>query len=326
MLSYVIRRLLYAVPILIGVNLLTFALFFVVNSPDDMAVKMLGEKNVTPEAIRLWKEERGYDLPLFFNPSEKGLSRLTRTIFYQKGLSLMWFDFGRSDRNNIDIGYEIRRRMWPSLAITVPTFVLGLMVNITIALIFAYMRATVVDYVGVVACVVMMSISTLFYIIAGQFFFGKILRWFPISGYEPGLHAWRFVAMSVLIGVISGIGAGVRFYRTIFLEEMNKDYVRTARAKGVSEPGILFKHVLKNAMIPILTNVVMAIPFLFTGSLLFESFFAVPGLGNFTIEAIQAQDFAIVRSMVYLGSVLYVAGLIATDISYAAVDPRIKLG
>ena len=130
----------------------------------------------------------------------------------------------------------------------------------------------------------------------------------------------------VVIGIISGIGSGVRFYRTIFLEEINRDYVRTARAKGVSEAGVLFKHALKNAMIPILTNVVLAIPLLFLGSLVMEAFFAIPGLGSFTIEAIQAQDFAIVRSMVYLGSVLYIVGLLLTDISYTLVDPRIRFG
>ena len=122
------------------------------------------------------------------------------------------------------------------------------------------------------------------------------------------------------------MGTGVRFYRTIFLEEVNQDYVRTARAKGLSEGVVLFKHALKNAMIPILTNVVLAIPFLFIGSLVMENFFSIPGLGSFTIDAINAQDFAVVRSMVYLGSVLYIVGLLLTDISYTLVDPRIRLG
>jgi peptide/nickel transport system permease protein len=127
-----------------------------------------------------------------------------------------------------------------------------------------------------------------------------------------------------VIGLITGIGGGVRFYRTIFLEEINKDYIRTARAKGLSEAKVLFKHGLKNAMIPILTGVVMAIPFLFMGSLLMEVFFSIPGLGSFMIEAIHSMDFAIVRAMVYLGAVLYIIGLILTDISYTLVDPRIR--
>jgi peptide/nickel transport system permease protein len=129
----------------------------------------------------------------------------------------------------------------------------------------------------------------------------------------------------VLIGVIAGIGSGGRWYRPLFLEEMGRDYVRTARAKGLAESAVLFRHVLKNAMIPILTGVVVVIPLLFMGSLLTESFFGVPGLGSYTIDAIQAQDFAVVRSMVFIGSVLYILGLLLTDLSYTLVDPRIKL-
>ena len=171
----------------------------------------------------------------------------------------------------------------------------------------------------------MMSVSALFYIIGGQFVFGKMLKLFPISGYDTGLHAAKFVVLPVIIAVIGSLGGSVRFYRTVFLEELGKDYIRTARAKGLPESTVLFKHALKNAMIPILTNVVVSIPFLFYGSLIMESFFAIPGLGSFTIDAIHSQDFAIVRSMVYLGSLLYIAGLILTDISYTLVDPRIRL-
>ena len=178
---------------------------------------------------------------------------------------------------------------------------------------------------GVVLCVMLMSISTLFYIIGGQFVLGKIFMLFPISGYDTGLHAIKFMVLPVLIGIITSVGGGVRFYRTVFLEEINKDYIRTARAKGLSESKVLFKHGLKNAMIPVLTNLVVSIPFLFYGSLIMEAFFAIPGLGSFTIDAIQAQDFAIVRAMVYLGSILYIIGLILTDISYTLVDPRVRL-
>jgi len=204
-------------------------------------------------------------------------------------------------------------------------FIIGLFVDITFSMIIAYYRATYVDFWGTILCVIMMSISSLFYIIGGQWLFGKLLRLFPISGYDTGTNMLKFVFLPVLIGVISGIGTGVRFYRTIFLEEVNRDYVRTARAKGLSEGAVLFKHALKNAMIPILTGVVTAIPFLFMGSLVMENFFAIPGLGSFTIDAINAQDFAIVRGMVYLGSVLYIVGLLLTDISYTLVDPRIRL-
>jgi peptide/nickel transport system permease protein len=239
-------------------------------------------------------------------------------------VSLFAFHFGSADDGR-DIGYDIRQRMWPSLAIAIPVFIVGILVNITFAMLLAFFRATYVDIWGVVLCVVLMSISALFYIIGGQYLIGKTLQLVPISGYDTGINSFKFLVLPVVIGVIGGIGAGSRWYRTIFLEEINKDYVRTARAKGLSELRVLFRHVLKNAMIPILTGVVVVIPLLFMGSLLTESFFGIPGLGSYTIEAIQSQDFAIVRAMVFLGSVLYILGLILTDISYTLVDPRIRL-
>jgi peptide/nickel transport system permease protein len=325
MFAYVIRRALYAIPILIGVNLITFALFFVVNTPDDMARMQLGAKRVTPEAIEKWKAERGYNLPLVWNSQEKDIyQKTTQTIFFQKSAKLFAFDFGYSEDKR-DIGSEIRERMWPSLALALPVFLVGLAVCITFALLMAFFRATYLDIWGVVLCVAMMSISTLFYIIGGQYIASKVWHLVPISGYAGGLDAAKFLVLPVAIGVISGIGASSRWYRTLFLEEMGRDYVRTARAKGLAESVVLFRHVLKNALIPILTGVVVVIPLLFLGSLLTESFFGIPGLGSYTIDAIQAQDFAVVRSMVFIGSVLYIAGLILTDLSYTLVDPRIRL-
>jgi len=176
-----------------------------------------------------------------------------------------------------------------------------------------------------VLCVAMMSISSLFYIIGGQYVASKLWHLVPISGYDTGLDAVKFLILPAIIGVVSGIGSGSRWYRTIFLEEIGKDYVRTARAKGLAESVVLFRHVLKNALIPILTGAVVVIPLLFMGSLIAESFFGIPGLGSYTIDAIQAQDFAVVRSMVFIGSVLYIAGLILTDLSYTLVDPRVRL-
>jgi peptide/nickel transport system permease protein len=323
MLAYILRRVLYAIPILIGVNLITFALFFIVNTPDDMARMQLGVKRVTPEAIEKWKQERGYDKPLFFASRQSGLSKITQTIFFEKSVRLFAFDFGPAEDRR-DIGQEIRARMGPSLALAIPVFLVGLAVNITFALLMAFFRATYLDFWGVVLCVAMMSISTLFYIIGGQYVAAKLWNLVPISGYDGGLDAGRFVILPVLIGVVSGIGSGSRWYRTIFLEEMGRDYVRTARAKGLAESVVLFRHVLKNAMIPILTGAVVVIPLLFMGSLLTESFFGIPGLGSYTIDAIQAQDFAVVRSMVFIGSVLYIVGLLLTDLSYTIVDPRIR--
>jgi peptide/nickel transport system permease protein len=323
-LAYIVRRVLYAIPILVGVNLITFALFFVVNTPDDMARMQLGVKRVTPEAIQKWKEERGYDKPLLFNGAKAGAGKVTETIFFEKSVRLFAFDFGAAEDNR-DIGQEIRNRMGPSLALAIPALLAGLAVNITFAMFMAFFRATALDFWGVVLCVAMMSISTLFYIIGGQYLVSKLWHLVPISGYDGGADAARFVILPVLIGVVSGIGSGGRWYRTLFLEEMSRDYVRTARAKGLAESTVLFRHVLKNAMIPILTGVVVVIPLLFMGSLLSESFFGIPGLGSYTIDAIQAQDFAVVRAMVFIGSVLYILGLLLTDLSYTLVDPRIRL-
>jgi len=324
MIAYIIRRALYGIPILIGVNVITFVLFFVVNSPDDMARMHLGMKRVTPEAIQKWKQEHHYDKPLLFNESAVGFDRVSNTIFFEKSVKLFQFEFGSSDSGR-DIGYDVSQRMWPSLAIALPTLIVGLAINITFALLIAFFRATYIDYWSVVLCVVMMSISTMFYIIGGQYFISKLLHLVPISGYDTGVGAIKFLILPVIIGVIGGVGSGTRWYRTLFLEEINKDYVRTARAKGLSENKVLFQHVLKNAMIPILTGVVVILPLLFMGSLITENFFGIPGLGSYTIEAISRQDFAIVRSMVFLGSVLYILGLILTDISYTLVDPRVRL-
>ena len=196
--------------------------------------------------------------------------------------------------------------------------------NISFALLLAFFRATYLDYWGVVLCVAMMSVSTLFYIIGGQYLVSKLWHLVPISGYAGGLDALRFLVLPVIVGIVSGFGSSARLYRTLFLEEMSKDYVRTAKAKGLAERVVMFRHVLRNAMIPILTGVVVVLPLLFFGSLITESFFGIPGLGSYTIDAIQAQDFAVVRSMVFIGSVLYILALLATDLSYTLVDPRVR--
>lgn len=324
MFAYILKRIFYAVPILIGVNVLTFSLFFLVNSPDDIASVHLGHKHVTQEAKEAWKTLHGYHYPLFYNDQQSGLDTLTQTIFFEKSVKLFRFEFGRSDSGR-DISGDIFQRMWPSLAIAIPGLLLGLAINISFALIIVFFRNTYLDIGAVIVCVMMMSISGLFYIVGGQFLLAKVLKVVPISGYEAGPYLYKFLILPVLIGVIGGIGSGTRWYRTLFLEEIPKEYVKTARSKGLSELRVLFVHVLQNALIPILTGVVVLLPLLFLGSLLTESFFGIPGLGSYTIDAIHQQDFAIVRSMVFLGSVLYVIGLILTDISYTLVDPRVRL-
>ena len=324
MFAYILKRILYAIPILIGVNLITFMLFFMVNSPDDMARAQLGAKQVTPQMIEAWKVDKGYDKPLFINPEAQGFKQVSNTLFVQESLKLFTFDFGYSDANR-DIGTEIKERMGPSLAIALPTFMIALITNISLALLLVLFRGSTLDTSMMIVAVMIMSVSGLFYIIAGQVLFSKIWHWVPISGYTSGLDGIKFIILPVLIGVFAGIGSGVRWYRSIFLEQINQDYVRTARAKGLSELKVLFGHVLRNGMLPILTGVVVVIPTLFMGSLIMESFFAIPGLGSYTIDAITNQDFAIVRAMVFLGSVLYIIGLLLTDISYTLVDPRVRL-
>nr|WP_321301348.1 ABC transporter permease [Alcaligenes faecalis] len=323
MFSYMLRRILYGVLILIGVNLLTFVLFFAVNTPDDMARLSIGGQRVSQTAIENWKAERGYNKPLFYNAQAEGSKTFTDTIFYERSVPLLRLDFGLSDQGQ-DIAYQIKQRMGPSLALALPTFFLGLWVCISFAVLMVFFRGTRLDFSAVVLCVVLMSISGLFYIIAGQWLFARVLRWVPFSGWVEGMDNWRFLVLPVLVGILSRIGAESRFYRSLFLEEASRDYVRTARSKGLTESTVLFRHVLPNALLPILTGTVSALPLLFMGSLISESFFGIPGLGSFTIDAINAQDFSIVRAMVFLGSMLYIAGLILADISYTLVDPRIR--
>ena len=324
MFGFLVRRIAYGAAILVGINIVTFLLFFQVNSPDDMARLQLGGKRVTAQAIQQWKAERGYDRPMFFNERAGGLAKLTDTVFFDSSVKMFAFDFGRAD-NGRDIATEVARRAVPSLSLALPVFIVGLGLSVTIALGLAFFRGTYLDFWGVTFLVAMMSISALFFIVAGQFVLAKVLQLVPISGFEGGADSYRFLLLPIAVGVISQLGPEARFYRTIFLEEIGRDYVRTARSKGLSEPVVLFRHVLRNALIPILTRSVVLIPLLFMGSLITESFFSIPGLGSYLIEAIAAQDFAIVRAMVFIGSVLYIIGLILTDITYSWADPRIRL-
>jgi len=324
MLKFLSRKVMYGLAILVGINLLTFVLFFKVNTPDDMARMQLGGKRVTPDAIEKWKAERGYDRPLFWNDQDTGLQQLTNTLFVDSSLRMFAFEFGRADSGR-DIASEVKRRAGPSLALALPTFVMGLGISVALALGLAFFRATYLEFWGTVLCVVFMSISSLFFIVIGQFIFARLMQLLPISGFNAGVDAWRFLLLPIGVSILARLGGEVRFNRALFMEEIGKDYVRTARSKGLSETRVLFVHVLRNALIPILSASVAVIPLLFMGSLITESFFAIPGLGNYLIEAIAAQDFAVVRAMVFIGSVLYIVGLILTDISYSLADPRIRL-
>lgn len=325
MTAYIIRRVLYTVPLVLGVILFTFILFDVVFSPADRVAQELG-KAATEQRIQEELKSRGWDKPLLFNPEAEGLQTLTETRFADYVGPLVTFDFGYSEKTHEHIGTKIRRSMVPSLTLTVPIFILALLVSISLSLTVAFFRATYLDIWVVVICVVFMSVSILVYIIAGQFLLAEYMRLFPVYGFGEGVTVVKFLLLPIIIGVLKNMGSEVRFYRTVMLEQMNQDYVRTARAKGLSERLVLFKHVLKNAMIPILTRTVLAIPFLFLGSLLLEKFFGIPGLGSVTVEAVTSGDTRVLAAVVYIGALLYVAGNLATDISYTFVDPRVRLG
>jgi peptide/nickel transport system permease protein len=326
MLNFILRRIGYGVLILLGVNLATFILFFTVNTPDDMARLNLGGKRVTADAIDKWKAERGYDKPLYLNAKKQGAEAVTETIFWERSVSLFALDFGRADSESAgDIGHEVSQRMWVSLQMALPLFVLQVFASTAFALLLVMFRNSALDFWGVVSCVLMLSISSLFYIIVGQYLFSRVLMLAPISGYAPGLDAVKFLALPVGLSLIARLGGEARLYRAMFLEEIGKDYVRTARARGLSEQVVMFRHVLRNALIPIITSAGSYLPYVFLGSLVFESFFGLPGLGAYVIEAIGKQDFAVVRTMVFVGSLLYIATYALIDIAYTWVDPRVRL-
>lgn len=321
MIAYVARRLAYGFATVLGVLAFLFALFFLYATPEDMARRALGDK-APPKAIEQWIVNHEYHHPLFWNPEDPG-----ETLIADHYRRMLTFDFGRSDADDVLVTKRLREGVGPSLTLTIPLFVGGLLVSISLALFVATFRETYIDRAGVALCVLAMSVSILLYIVGGQFVIARILKWFPISGFDPSPSVLaRFLVLPVLVGLAASFGEQVRFYRTVFVEETNRDYVRTARAKGCGDGRVMWNHVLRNAMIPIITRVVLAIPFLFTGSILLESFFAIPGLGSMTVDAIHANDFATLRVMVFLGSVFFILGQIVTDICYTLADPRVRLG
>jgi peptide/nickel transport system permease protein len=324
MLAYVVRRLIYAAAVLAGVNLLVFMLFFSVNTPEDMARLQLGGKRVTAEAVDRWKAERGYDKPLYFNAGMPGIGSLTETVFAETTIQMLRFDFGKTVEGR-DIAEDIRERMPITFAIGIPVFLLTVGVSILFSLGLVLFRGTKLDAAGVVLLVTLMSISSLFFIIMGQFVFSKLLRLAPLSGYVPGPELVKFVLLPIAVLVVARLGPDARLYRAIYLEELGKDYVRTARSKGLTEFAVLFRHVLRNSLLPIITASASLLPVVLGGAIVTETFFALPGLGALTIEGITQQDFGIVRAMVFFGSTLYVAAYLATDLLYAVADPRIRL-
>jgi len=310
MTAYIIRRLLYTIPIVFGVLLLTFLLFNVVRG--DISVELAG-KAADKETIEEIKEEYGLNKPLFLSWDSQFINHFKNALT---------FNFGRAlDREPVID--KIKRGIGPSLSLMVPIFLGIVIASISLSLIIAFVRGSIWDILAVVICVAGMSIPYLSFILFGQYFLAYKWGFFPLF-FSPDLSTPEYVALPVLIGVVSGLGTNLRFYRTVMLDEMRNDYVRTAFAKGLDTKRVLFKHVLKNAMIPIITRIVLAIPFLFLGSLLLERFFGIPGLGYLMVEAVGSRDYFVINAMTYISSILFVIFNLITDICYAWVDPRIS--
>ena len=310
MTTYIIRRLLYTVPIVFGVLLLTFVLFTLVGG--DISIEMAG-KGATAETIEEIRQEYGLNKPLFLSWDSQFINHFKNALT---------FDFGRA-RDREPVIDKIKRGVGPSLALTVPMFFGVMIISVSLSLIIAFVRGSVWDTIAVVICVTGMSIPYLSFILFGQYFFAYKWGLFPVF-FSPDLTTAQYVALPVLIGIVTGLGGNLRFYRTVMLDEMRSDYVRTAFAKGLNTRRVLFKHVLKNAMIPIITRVVLAIPFLFLGSLLLERFFGIPGLGYLMIEAIGSRDYFVINAMTYIWAILFVVFNVMTDVCYALVDPRVS--
>jgi peptide/nickel transport system permease protein len=310
--AYIIRRLLYTIPIVFGVLLITFVLFNVVGGD---VTDLLAGKSASKQLRAEIRHAYGWDKPLVWGWDSQFVSHFKNAVT---------FNFGRSWQDKEPIIDKIKRGAGPSLSLTVPMFIGEILISISLALVVAYLRGTWIDAIAVFLCVAGMSLPFLSFILAGQYFLAYKMDLFPIY-FWPDLSAPQYVALPVLIGIIAGLGGNLRFYRTVMLDEMRNDYVRTALAKGLSARKVLFKHVLKNGMIPIITQTVLAIPFLFLGSLLLERFFGIPGLGYLTVEAIGSRDFQVINAITYIGALLFVAFNLLTDICYALVDPRISL-
>ena len=309
MLKYMARRLLEVVPTTFGILLLTFLLFNVVGGSPAAAI--LG-KNATPEAIAAFNHRFGYDKPLVFARD----SQFTTFVG-----NLAKGDFGYSAELNEPVAEVLKRGVGPSLSLTVPILLGGTFLGLVLAMLSAAFRGRAVDRAILVASTVLMSVNYVVWVLAGQFLLSFKAGLVPIWGYGGP----AYLALPVAIGIVSSLGVDVRFFRTAILDELYKPYVLTARSKGLSRAVIMARHVLRNALIPIVTYISLSIPFLFTGSILLESFFGIPGLGSVSINAIHSSDMAVVRAVVVLGALLYQFVNLATDLLYALLDPRVRL-
>lgn len=310
MIKYIIRRLLYLIPVLLGVSFIIFVLFNLV-SGDPTAV-LLG-KNATAKQMMELREQLGLNKPLLDQYLDVVKSAFT-------------FDFGRSWATKQEISQMIIQGAYPSLCLTLPAFVIATVLSLIVSLVVAFYRGKGIDLFVRIMCIAGVSISALAYILFFQYFFAYKLGWFEISGFEYGFPDFvPYIALPAIIFVLLSLGPDVRFFRTVILDEIYQDYVRTARAKGLSEVVVLLKHVLRNALIPIITYVVIQIPSLILGALLLENFFSIPGLGGITLNALNSSDFPVIKAMAILSSVLYIILSLVTDILYTIADPRVKL-
>lgn len=310
MVKYIIRRLLYLIPVLLGVSFIIFVLFNLV-SGDPTAV-LLG-KNATARQMAELREQLGLNKPLIDQ-------------YFDVVKSAFTFDFGYSWATKQEISQMILQGAYPSLCLTLPAFIIATVLSVLIALLVAFYRGKGIDLFVRILCIAGQSISALAYILFFQYFFAYKMGWFEISGFEFGFPNFiPYVALPAIIFVLLSLGPDVRFFRTVILDEIYQDYVRTARAKGVGEVTVLLRHVLRNAMIPIITYVVIQIPTLILGALLLENFFSIPGLGGITLNALNSSDFPVIKAMAILSSVAYILMSLLTDVLYTFADPRVKL-
>jgi len=317
MLKYALRRLLEVIPTTVGILLISFLLFNVVGGSP--AETILG-KNATRESIEKFNHQWGYDKPLVLNFGGKSAGEVFDSQFFNFAGGLVRGDFGYSLEMREPVLTVLRRGLGPSLTLTVPILLGGTVIALMLAMVAAAFRGRAPDRAALVGSTVLTSVNYVVWVLAGQFFLAYKAELFPIWGYR----GWTYLALPVIIGIVSSLGPDVRFFRTAILDEIYKPYVLTARAKGLSRTAILTRHVLPNAMIPIVTYVSLSIPWLFTGSLLLESFFGIPGLGSVSINAIHSSDMAVVRAVVVLGALLYQFVNLGTDLLYAVLDPRVR--
>jgi len=311
MLAYVIRRLWQMVPTLLGVVLLVFGLFnFVGGDP----AYLLAGKISNPEQIENIRRQLGVDQPYY----------VQLWIFLKQ---IATGDFGVSWATNERVSAIFATRLGPSLTVLLPLLVIDTLLAMAAAMLVAYMRGSLTDRLVMIGCTVGQSVSILVYIIVLQYVLAYQLGWFPVQGWGNNLaeNLFRFSLLPIIVGVVVSLAPDTRLYRSFFLDEINQDYVRTARAKGMGEGRVMWVHVLRNASIPIITNVMIQLPGLLAGAFLIERFFSIPGIGREVILAVERSDFPVIKAVtIYVGIATMVINLLA-DLLYKAVDPRVQL-